>query len=430
MVPGDASVRRTAYGKRSCTVFSLPFASDPAANRLARGAVQGRHKRTKTTSSKQKDLPRRRRPRLLLLGAAIIVVLAGCAIAGIKMTMKISGTASADFKCSATGSRATNRVTVTGAARNGSADDFDAIQNAIDMAGSRGGGIVALPACTFIVNRHLVLKNNVELTGAGPATIIKAGPGFMATEGPGGGYPIISTAGASDVTITHLTADQSGNMLDGNVAARLSGYVVESRSSHNVVIDGVYTRNPFTYSIAIVASSSFCVENSNVQVTPGDHYNQLDGIHILDSSFGQVINNTVQSGDDGLVAHTISGSVHDVLYANNKVHGGTYADGIQLAVGNFPIYNIKIEDNDFYGSLLGIGTGYYDNGTGAVHNITITGNYIYNLNQGGHLPAIGIGGQGPITNITVTNNHTCNAGPVTVEKGPGNAVTGTTGCTS
>lgn len=429
MGPGHASVRRTAYSRRRRKVPSIPFASDSAAHRIARRAGRRRHERTEITSSEQKDAPKGRRPALLFLCAAFIVVLAGGAIAGIK----IGGTAPADFKCSAIGSRATNRMTVTGAARNGSADDFAAIQNAIDAASRRGGGIVALPAGTFMINQHLVLKNNVELIGAGPATVIKAGPGFMATQGPGSGYPIISTAGASDTTISHLTADQSGNTLDGNVATRLSSYVVESRSSRNVVVDGVYTRNPFTYSIAVVASTNFCVENSNVQVATSNRYNQLDGIHVLDSSWGQVINNTVQSGDDGLVAHTIDGPVHNVLYANNNVQGGSQADGIQLAVGNFPIYNIKIEDNEFYGSLFGIRTGYYDNRSGAVHNISITGNYIHNLSQGRQFPAIGIGGfggRGPVTNITVTNNRTCKAGPVTVQEGTGNVVTGTTSCTS
>ena len=208
----------------------------------------------------------------------------------------------------------------------------------------------------------------------------------MSSQGPGGGYPIVTTAGASNTTIADLTADQSGNTLNGNVDARLSGYVVEGLDSSNVVIDGVHVRNPFTYSIAIVRSTNFCVENSNVQVTTGNRYNQLDGIHILDSNSGQVINNVVRSEDDGLAAHTIGASVHDVLYANNIVYGGKKADGLQLAVGDFPIYNIVIEDNDFYGSLFGIRTGYYDGRTGAVQNISIKENYIHSLATGRNRP--------------------------------------------
>lgn len=392
-----------------------------------RSAHQRRHDRTELTTSSHRDLRKSGRPAVLFLCVASVVAL----VSGIVASTKIGGPADQSFKCSAKGSSATNRVTVTAADPSGSTDDSAAIQNAIDAAGHRGGGIVALPAGTFMINKHLVLRNNVKLMGVGPATVIKAGQDFMATEGPGGGYPVISTAGASDTTISHLTADQSGNTLDGNVAARLAGYVVEARDSSNVLIDGVYIRNPFTYSIATVASTNFCIENNNVQVATNSQYNQLDGIHVLDSSSGQVIGNTVQSGDDGLVAHTIGGPVHDVLYADNKVHGGAYTDGLQLAVGNFPVYNIQIRDNEFYGSQFGVRTGYYDNRTGTVRNISISGNYIHDLTDGRQFPAIaigGFGGLGPVKNVAVTNNRTCNAGRVTVQAGPGNVVTGTTGC--
>ncbi len=339
-----------------------------------------------------------------------------------------SATASS-FKCSATGSTATAEVPVQGAAANGSADDTAAIQNAINIAGQRGGGIVTLPAGTFMINGHLVMRNNVDLTGAGPSTVIRAGPSFLSTEGTGGGYPIISTAGASNTTISNLTADQSGDTLDANVPARLYSYVVEARSSSNVMVNNVYVRNPFTYSIAMVGSTDFCVENSNVQVSTGAKYDQLDGIHILDSNSGQVINNFVQSGDDGLAAHTMGAPVHDVLFANNKVHGGPGAGGLQLAVGGASIYNITVADNEFYGSLFGVHTGYYGDGVGNVQNVAISGNYIHDLLNGSQRPAIQIGdaGQsGSIQSVTATNNRICNTGPIEIQAGPGNAVQGTT----
>jgi polygalacturonase len=336
------------------------------------------------------------------------------------------------FSCSATGSSATTRLTVTGLNSNGTADDFSAIQNAIDLAGQRGGGIVALPAGTFMIDGHLALKNNVELTGVGPATVLKAGPGFLAAQGPGGGYPLITTAGAVNTTIADLTADQSGQSLDGNVPARLSGYVVEGLYSSNVVIDGVYVRNPFTYSIAMVRSSDFCVVNCDVAVTTANLYNQLDGIHILDSHSGQVIGNTIRSGDDGMAAHTIGAPVYDVLFADNKVFGGKTDAGLQLAIGGFPIYAIKVEDNDFYGSLYGIRVGYYGSSAAAVSNILISANYIHNLSQGQQFPAVdlggGLGSGDSITDVTVIGNRICRAGVITVQPGRGNAVAKTTGC--
>jgi len=381
-----------------------------------------------------------RRAVILSRSAISVVAVALGAVACIGFSSSIMdgsgalvGMASASsFTCSAKGSSANAPVKIHGAIPNSSRDDFNAIQNAIDKAGRLGGGVVALPAGTFIINRHLVLKKNVKLTGVGPATVIKAGPHFMSTQEPGGGYSIITTAGAADTTVADLTADQSGNTLDGKVRGRLSGYAVEGRDSSNVVIDGVYIRNPFTYSIAIVRSTNFCVANSHTQVAAtSGRYNQLDGIHILDSNSGKVINNFVQSGDDGLVAHTISAPVHDVLYANNRVRGGSNADGMQLAVGNFPIYGITVEDNNFFGSRFGIRTGYYDNRTGGVSNISISGNYIHRLARGKKSPAIeigGFGGLGPIKDVTIANNRACGVGTITVSPGPGNVMTGTTGC--
>ncbi len=373
-----------------------------------------------------------------LLATVFVVALAPGAIAGGASGWNmVAMTLGNGFTCSATGSSAANTVPVTGATSNGSSDDYDAIQKAINEAGRRGGGVVALPAGTFMINRHLVLKNNVKLTGVGAATVIKAGPSFLSTQAPYGGYPIVTTAGASDTTISNLTADQSGETLNGNVSARLTGYTVEGRDSSDVVFDGVYIRNPFTYSIAMVGSTDFCVENSNVLVASSRRYKQLDGIHILASNSGQVINNTIVSGDDGLVAHSMGAPVFDVLYAHNKVYGGITNAGFQLAVGNFPIYGLTIEDNNFYGSYLGIHTGYYENRTGALHNITISSNYIHDLSRGAqsfaiHIGGLGaygsLGGLGPIDKIAVSNNQVCNAGPISLQAGPGNVVTGTAGC--
>jgi polygalacturonase len=335
------------------------------------------------------------------------------------------------FTCGATGSSATTRMTVAGLNADGTVDDAAAIQNAIDVAGQRGGGIVSLPAGTFLVNSGLVMKSNVELTGVGPATVIKAGPDFLTAQGPGGGYPLITTDGASNTTIADLTADQNGAVLNGNGPDRLTGYVVEGFYSTNVLVDGVYVRNPFTYSIAMVRSSDFCAVNNNVEVTTANLYSQLDGIHILDSHSGEVIGNTIKSGDDGLAAHTIGAPVYDVLFADNTVFGGTGESGLQLAVGGFPIYGIQVEDNDFYGSLWGIHTGYYSGSVAPVSDILISANYIHDLSEGTRFPAIELdstGGPGSITDVTVTGNRICQAGAIVVQPGRDNTVTKTSYC--
>lgn len=312
-----------------------------------------------------------------------------------------------------------------------------AIQHAIDAAYAAGGGVVRLAAGTYTSNVHLVVKTNVAVVGTGRATVIKAGPAFIASGRLAGGYPVISTNGHRDVTIKDLTADQSGDILNGNVRGRMSAYLVEARNSTNVVIDGVHTRNPFTYSIAVLGTSTFAIRSCSTRVVSSGRYNQLDGIHILDSSFGDVVGNHVdqrigRDGDDGLAAHSISAATHDLRFAANRVRGGNNGNAMQLAVGNFALYNLTITDNEFYDSPYGIRTGYYDKGTGAVRRVNITRNRIWNIRGGHAFPtggkAVNIGGfaidshRGRVTYVRCTGNVAVLAGGIFVAKGVGNVV--------
>jgi len=344
-----------------------------------------------------------------------------------------------NYLCSASGAMASRVFMPSDTEPNvASADNTNAIQNTINDAASAGGGIVSLSAGTFYIDSHLVLKTNVKLTGAGTSTVLKAGSTSLSSSWPYGGYPLITTAGASNVTIANLIADQNGEAFNASVIGRgrLSAYLIDVRNSRNVVVDGVYTRNPFTYSIGVVRSSDFCIAHCNTQVATSGLYDGLDGIHVMDSHDGQVIDNYVDQrigtdGDDGLVAHTLGAPVYDILYADNTVRGGNHGSGMQLAVGNHPIYDLTIRNNNFWGSPFGIRTGYWDTGAdGAVHNIVISDNYIHNLVPGTSFPhggnAVDIGGFGaiaPVTYISVTNNLICEAGIIIIAQGEGNAAT-------
>jgi Pectate lyase superfamily protein len=324
----------------------------------------------------------------------------------------------------------------------GLTDDYQAIQKDIDDTSASGGGVVTLGAGTYLTSGHLVLRTNVKLVGAGNGlsatpTIIKAGPKFLGTSGPQGGYPVITTTGATNVTIADLEADQSGDTLfASNLNDRLAGYLIDVRNSSNALVDGVSTRNPFTYSIAAVGSNHFCIRGSDTRVATSGLYDQLDGIHVLDSAFGDVDNNAVDQrylnstdGDDALVAHTINGTTHDISYSNNKARGGARGDGMQIAVGNYAIYNITITNNEIYDSPEGIRTGYYDNQTGAVHDITLgggtsSGNYVHDLRGGIAFPTGGnavwlftSGSNGSLSNLNVQYNTACNAGQLVVDAG-------------
>jgi hypothetical protein len=107
---------------------------------------------------------------------------------------------------------------------------------------------------------------------------------------------------------------------------------------------------------------------------------------------------------------------------------------MQIAVGNFSIYRIKLLDNEFWGSPFGIRTGYYDNGTGDVDHITISKNYIHDLKPGHAFPErgnaidIGFGNRrsSTITNTSITNNLVCNAGVIKLAPGQGNVMSNNT----
>lgn len=342
----------------------------------------------------------------------------------------------------AIGATATQVFNVSPLVGDGKTDNYPAIQNTIDTAAESGGGIVLLPAGTFLINGHLKMKNNVTLQGIGPSTIIKAGPRFLKGK-PEDSYSIITMNKASNVTVKDLTADHQGHVLDGNSINRFLGYVVHVHNSKNVIVDGVYTRNPFTYAIVAEGSNKFCFKNNNTQVNTSGKYDQLDGIHVLNSSFGDVRNNYIDQGyrddgDDGLAAHTIDGTVHDVTYAGNKVRGGKGGAGMQLALTNTTdtIYNIKIQNNEFWGSPRGIRTGYYGETGGSVHDVVIggspeTGNYIHDNIFGNtkENDVINIYGNGMDPyNITVTYNKSCKAGKISVGPGKNNVVGHNTDC--
>jgi polygalacturonase len=374
-----------------------------------------------------------------VVGLAVVIAFA----APLRGSASSSASSFSDYSCAASGATSKRVFVPSGLVAGYSADNTSVIQGAINAAASAGGGIVSLPSGTFLINGHLVLKSNVELTGTGQKTVLKAGPGFLSSTGPDGGYPIVTTSGASNVTLANLTADQSGNTLNGNTNPdeRLRAFLIDVRNSHNAVVRNVYTRNPFTYSIAVAGTDDFCVTHSHTQVATSGRYNELDGIHVLGSHTGQVIGNYVDQrigtdGDDGLAAHTIGSPVYDVLYANNTVRGGNDGHGMQLAVGGYPIHDLTIRDNYFWGSPAGIGAGYYESGiNNSIYEISITGNRIYDLvpgksviNRESAIDLSGLVAVGAVAYVTVENNYACHAGAIIVPKGVGNTVGHNHGC--
>ncbi|UKA49000.1 hypothetical protein LFT48_16365 [Arthrobacter sp. FW305-123] len=328
----------------------------------------------------------------------------------------------------ATGSSATSVYTVS-ATPNDALDDTASIQARIDAAGNAGGGTVNLPSGTFVINGKLRMANNVKLEGVGPATILKAGPSFTNNTGPAGGYPLVTTAGADNTTLSNFTADQSGDTLNGNVAGRLNEYVIDVRDSLNSLVQGVHTKNPFTYSIAFVGGLKWCVKDSSTKSATNGKYVELDGIHAMNTSNGDIVGNVVDQrigtdGDDGIAVHTFGEEdAHDIRIADNVVRGGRHGAGIDLAGGSGVVYNINLTGNTVWGSPRGLHDAYYD-GTKQIHHIQIVGN-IFRDNDikttGGAVDF-----ERPVTYVTMTDNTACNSGDYRLPAGTGNVNAGNT----
>lgn len=371
--------------------------------------------------------PRRRGHRLLVASGAAMLMLTTLAPSATSATTPTSVAAltAASAGCDlsgATGSTATSQYPVT-ATPNDAVDDTASIQGRIDAAGRAGGGIVKLPAGTFVINGKLRMANNVKLEGVGSATILKAGPSFTTNTGPAGGYPIVTTAGADNTTLSNFTADQSGDTLNGNVTGRLNEYVIDVRDAVNSVVQGVHTKNPFTYSIAFVGGSNWCVKNSSTQSATNGKYVELDGIHAMNTSFGDIVGNVVDQrkgtdGDDGIAIHTYgTDDAHDIRIANNSVRGGRHGAGIDLAGGSGTIYNIEVVGNTVWGSPRGVEDAYYD-GTKQIHHIKVVGNTF----RDNDIKTVGGAAdfERPVTYVTMTDNTACNSGGYRLPAGVGN----------
>lgn len=313
----------------------------------------------------------------------------------------------------------------------GATDNFTNLQAAIDAANAAGGGIVPIPAGTFLLSRRVILKTGVTLQGVGmSSTILKATTGFNTQTGPFGGKPLITTNGWNNLTIQDMTLDQSGDTLDGNQTGRLNEYLLDIRFSDNVLAQRVRTKNPFTYSIVSANSTNVLIRRCETSVVSSGVYDQLDGIHILNSHHVAVMNCNVDQGavassdgDDGLVCRTLSnGSCHDIWYLDNKVRCGSNGHLMQFATDSSTstIYNVTVDGNEFYGSPRPVMVGFYTSTAAAIHDIVINRNDFHD-----NTSAVSMIGGTAMTNIAVTNNRAHATGTLAVVAGTGNAVSGT-----
>lgn len=320
--------------------------------------------------------------------------------------------------CSASGAGSPTYVVDVAAPVANSGDSSTEIQTAINTASSHsGGGQVVLQAGTYTIDKTIDVGANVVLTGAGESsTTLIAGSTHNVD-------PMVTTDDHANITVENLTINQDGESKASKQS--LSYYLIEARGGSNTLFQNVATREPTTYSMVAVSTSDFCFQYNNVEQDPGENgkFTQLDGIHILNSSNGDVLDNYVDNsyngatdGDDGLVAHAYGGTVSNVTYAGNVVRGGKNGEGMGVWISSGTISNITVTDNEFWGE-----GGIHPGASGSLTNSSFTDNILHNNAEG-----ITLAGSG----LTVTGNYLCSSGSVSIT-GSGNTVSNSsyTGCT-
>jgi len=125
-----------------------------------------------------------------------------------------------------------NVKTQYGAKGDGVTDDTTAIQNALNAAATQGGGVVYLPAATYLVS-NLLIDTNVTLIGDGVATLLTPGSGTT-------GYMIALAHPAStkQIVISNISLKPNTGSL-GGIQLDNTGYGGSSDPQHkldNVVV--------------------------------------------------------------------------------------------------------------------------------------------------------------------------------------------------
>lgn len=286
---------------------------------------------------------------------------------------------------------------VTGAAGDGIVDDTTAIQAAL-TAGA--GGVVTLPAGTFLSGR-LTIPARTWLRGAGQgATILKLKNGYNADF-------ITNTNGASDITITDLSVN--GNKANQTSGAQCRGIyllscarlLIDRVHVYDVEGHGIHLSNTGTVEGQRVSNCLLERAGSNPIATYGSNIAATNATDLL-------ITNTVsldsakagfrlagsginlagcvarRNGNGGIV--TVSGentgiTVTGGVYSDNGITAGivaqSNADGIRLVgVKNAELNSVKCSNNQ------GAGVGIYNSST----HVNISGGQYRNNGQYGGVP--------------------------------------------
>ncbi len=217
------------------------------------------------------------------------------------------------------------------------------IQNAINSANSAGGGVVNVPAGTYIANT-ISLKSGVNLNLAAGAILQNNTPGNTFINTSGSSLHDIEISG-SGVIDGHAITTSGNNMLSLQNISRLyiKGVTIENashehlvvESDNNVTIDGININDNFSVS----------------QV--GDYLANTDAIDFSGNNF-LIQNSNINAGDDDIVAKpsgTPTSATHtsNVTIVNDIIgagHGISVGGQTPAGLSNMTVSSITFNGTD------------------------------------------------------------------------------------
>jgi parallel beta-helix repeat protein len=208
-------------------------------------------------------------------------------------------------------------------------DNTEALNKAF-AAAKQSGQAVYIPEGTY--QHSGVLKaDGINITGAGPGTVLKAtNPDQAALELSGDGGSISNLK-------TEVTAP--------NRSSQPEAAAILLRNASNATVSNVTTQGAASNGIRLDNSHDCTIENNLVQGS------DADGITALNGSSGTKIKNNVvfQAGDDGISGTSYpgdaGGQVSDTTVEGNMVVGSRYGRGIAF----MGTANSTIQDNTING---------------------------------------------------------------------------------
>lgn len=269
-----------------------------------------------------------------------------------------------------------------GAKGDGSTLDTAAIQRALDAAYQAGGGVVYIPAGTYIVHSMsgkasdgaLQIRSNVSLVGDGMGR-----SNLKVMDGEDSKITGIVRTPSGEVTknvvIRDVTIDGNHQNNSGEIDGFFCGVTPGSTQyDENILIERVEIMNVSRYGFDPHEQTRFLTIRDSVA-----HGNLGDGFTI-DFCFDTILENNL-AYNNGRYGFNVVTSSHDVLLKNNVAHHNA-ASGISVQKGSDDrpfIYDIRIEGGASYANgRNGIGIKFSE-------KVTVFGVEIYGNASGGVL---------------------------------------------